>query len=137
MYGNLGLYLCENLADYHLLEGDWLWRAGGKCFDERPPDSWHVSTRLDQTHHTAHIAVSMTTADVRRTLMPTPLSRTHVWCFSNIAETTTTTAFYDADFILYDWFLALQICAGFYITTYITNIAYLQLKPALRSHRPF
>jgi len=62
------LYLRENFADYHLLEGDWLRRAGStatrKRFDECLPDTRHVSAGLNQTHYTAHIAVTMTTDDV-------------------------------------------------------------------------
>ena len=93
------MYLREHLTDYQLLEGDLLWRAAGrtrstrKCFDERLPDSGHISAGLYQTHHTAYVAVSMTSTGVSYwllLLLPTPLSCTYVRGFSHIAETTTT-----------------------------------------------
>jgi len=93
-------HLRQNFADYQLLEGDWLRRAGGtstrKCFDERLPDTRNISTRLNQTHHTAHIAVTMTTADVSWLLVPALLSRTHARCFSKKAGKKTTKPFVGA-----------------------------------------
>jgi len=133
-------YLRENFADDHLLEGDWLWRAGGKCFDERRPDARHVSARLYEGHHAAHVSVALTTDDVRRRTLrrPTPLCWSPaVRRLADVAETTTTIPPTKPSHIYYtSCDSCLSACKLLSITTIHIHIRFGQENYHSRSHRP-